>query len=511
MKNNGLETTGCLASSLSPFDVGSRAQLFVDRVLVGEAQGMSWTQHPGRKHPANPLVRADRPWEGWRLEIFGSVLYDEQEKQFKMWYLADAHGVEGYCAHPFFTCYATSSDGVHWEKPLVGTLASKSGRPHNAVAFVHLASVIKEVDEPDPVRRYKMIARLWLGKPGGYHTFVSPDGLHWTRHSEEPISPWADVITGFWDHRRQLYVAFPKMHDAQWRGHKRRLFYTITSSDFCHWSKPVLSWTTDLRDDAGVLARLERVRPILDRPDDPALMRTEYYGIGVYPAESCTLGFPWVLTINNDARWGNHEGPQEIQLAVSRDLVHWERPFRTPVIGHGQLDQWDASYQVTAARAIDVGDEVWLYYAGANYTHGTPALYRTEFETGESTGRTTRFTSSIGLVTWKRDRFVSVDGPAEGGTLTTVPVRFEGDRLEINARTAENGSVVVELCDAVGRPIEEFAPSNAFIGDALRHVVTFGGQSDVSRLSGAPVVLRFVLHNAELYSFAFRLGGAGQR
>ncbi len=43
-------------------------------------------------------------------------------------------------------------------------------------------------------------------------------------------------------------------------------------------------------------------------------MRTEYYGIGVYPAESCTLAFPWVFTINNNARWGNHEGPEEIHL-----------------------------------------------------------------------------------------------------------------------------------------------------------------------------------------------------
>lgn len=39
-----------------------------------------------------------------------------------------------------------------------------------------------------------------------------------------------------------------------------------------------------------------------------------------------------IFTLNNNARWGNHEGPQEVRLAVSRDLFHWERPFRTPVI-----------------------------------------------------------------------------------------------------------------------------------------------------------------------------------
>jgi hypothetical protein len=278
----------------------------------------------------------------------------------------------------------------------------------------------------------------------------------------------------------------------------------MTSEDFVHWSAPVLSWTTDARDDAGSFARIEQVRPLLDRPDNPEVMRTEYYGIGVYPAESCTIGFPWILTINNDARWGNNEGPEEIQLAVSRDLLHWERPFRTPVIEIGELDRWDASFHTTASQAIRVGDEIRLYYGGANYTHGTPAVYRETFEDGASTGRKTRYGAGIGLVTWKLDRFVSVDGPAEGGVLTTIPVVFEGNRLEINARTRAGGAVVVELCDAAGRPVEDFGASDPFRGDDLRHVVTFAGREPVSALARSPVVLRFRLQNAELYSFAFR-------
>ncbi len=142
------------------------------------------------------------------------------------------------------------------------------------------------------------------------------------------------MITGFWDEQRQLYVAFPKQGRV-WRGRERRLFTTITSKDFKEWSEPVLSWKTGLRDDAGSLARIERVRSMLDRSDNPEVMRTEFYGMGFYPAESCTIGFPWVFTINNGGRYGNHEGPMEIQLVVSRDLVNWERPFRTPVIEHG--------------------------------------------------------------------------------------------------------------------------------------------------------------------------------
>jgi hypothetical protein len=487
---------------VSPFDVGNRAQLFVDRVLVRESQRVWFTQHPGKKHPANPLVKADQPWEGWRIEVFGSVIYDEQEKLFKMWYLAEPGGpASGYFDDPNVTCYATSSDGIHWQKPLVGTLPAKNGKPHNAVAYIHQASVLKDMNDSDPLRRYKCIG--WSSQPPGYNTFVSPDGLTWKLHNTTPIAPGMDVLTGFWDAGRRMYVAFPKTHGLVWRGQGRRVFSTIVSKDFVHWSAPVLAWTTDLRDDAGSLARIEQVRPVLDRPDNPQLMRTEYYGIGVYPAESCTIGFPWVFTVNNEARWGNQEGPEEIQLAVSRDLINWERPFRTPVIAIGELDRWDASYHTCTASAIRYGDEIRLYYGGANYTHGSPCLYRTHFDDGTPTGRQTKQTASIGLVTWKLDRFVSADGPADGGVLTTVPVKFTGKRLEINAATKPGGSVVVELCDAAGKPLPGFS-SDPFSGDNLRHVVTFQGRSDVAHLAGKPVVLRLHLKNAEFYSFAFR-------
>jgi hypothetical protein len=71
---------------VSPFDVGNRAQLFVDNVLVRETERVTVTPHPAEKHPKNPLMRADRPWEGWMIALYGSVMYDQEDKIFKMWY-----------------------------------------------------------------------------------------------------------------------------------------------------------------------------------------------------------------------------------------------------------------------------------------------------------------------------------------------------------------------------------------------------------------------------------------
>ncbi|MFN0199048.1 MAG: SGNH/GDSL hydrolase family protein, partial [Planctomycetaceae bacterium] len=485
----------------SPFNVGREAQLFVDRILVRDSDRVWFTQHKGRKHPDNPVLKPELPWEGWRCEIFGSVLFDEQEQIFKMWYLPEEGPNGAYFDDPNVTCYAVSKDGVHWEKPLVGTLQAKNGEPHNAVAHIHQASVIKDLNDPDPARRYKCIG--WSSQPAGYNTFASPDGLNWTLVSGQPIAPGGDVMTGYWDEGRKLYVAFPKIHPLT-RGHNRRQFGTIFSPDFAYWSKPVLSFTVDLRDDVGTFARLEQVRPILDRTDHPQLMRTEYYGIGAYTAESCTLAFPWIFSINNNARYGNHEGPEEIQLAVSRDLINWERPFRTPVIDIGQLDEWDASYHTTASTALRVGDEIRLYYSGANYTHGTPVLYRTQFEDGKSTGRKEKYSAAIGLVTWPLDRFVSADAGSDGGVLTTVPIRYSGNRLEINAAVKPEGHILVELLDGAGQPFESLPQSEPITGDDLRHVVRFNGRTDVAPYRGKPVTLRFTMKNAELYSFAFR-------
>ena len=479
-----------IAHASSPFDVGGRAQLFVDQVVVRSADNVAFTLHPAKKHPKNPLVKADRPWEGWRLEIYGSVIYDEDERIFKMWYIGEA---PGYFPN-YATLYATSKDGIAWEKPLVGTIPCPKAAKHNAVADACLlASVIKDQADPDPARRYKMIC--WIQAPPGYQTMVSPDGLHWTRLSKEAICPEGDVITGYYDRMRQLYVAFPKL-GATVMGHNRRCFWLITSRDFATWTKPELVFAPDLRDDAGSLARIEEVRPVLDVPDDPKLMRTEFYGIGAYQAESCTLAFPWVFTINNEARYGNQEGPSELQLAVSRDLVHWERPFRVPCVPRGRIAEWDCGFFTCAAEAIRVGDEIRLYYGSSNYTHGTPCLYR-----AEGTGRHTRFNASIGLATWKLDRFVSVDAPAAGGALTTVPIVFSGKRLELNAATKKDGSVVVEILDMAGRVL---ARSRAFTGDDLRHTATWTRKVDIGAMGGKPVALRFRLKSAELYSFAFR-------
>jgi len=477
-------------------DVGSQSQLFVDQQAVYEARGISFTPHAARKHPANPLVTADQPWEGWYVTAFGgTVLFDPTEKQFKMWYRAP--GNPEYFEHGGI-CYAVSRDGLHWEKPHVGTIEVRNGKPHNVVSPWLSPSVFLDADEQEPTRRYKMVC---FDKNRGYMTQYSADGLHWTegRVPFLPISYVDDVISAFRDRRTGQFVALPKMSTPVF-GRLRRSIYSSTSFDFEHWSKIEPALFADRRDDLGSLARIERARPVLNYPDNENVIRTEFYGSGAYAAESCVIGFPWVFTISTNVPGKrNQEGPIEVQLAVTRDLERWERPFRTPVIAPGGPNEWDCGMILTASQALDVGDEVWMYYGGTNYTHGAPILYGDRLDE-----RGTTYTGSIGLAVWQRDRFVSADASSDGGTLTTVPLKFSGDYLEINGRTQPGGEIRVELVDAGGRALADFEPSVSLNGDELRHRVVFGGQGDLRSLQGRTVCLRFHLRTAELFAFAFR-------
>ncbi len=505
---NTVSTASVERTPLSPsgaLDIGNRAQLFIDQQAVYSTGRIVFTQHAARKHPLNPLVKADQPWEGWRINVYGSVLFDEEEKIFKMWYMGNASE-----AFPHFaTHYAISRDGVKWEKPLVGTVKKSGLARHNAVLeYCQIASVTKDLAELDPARRYKMIEWSHAGegrtKPvGGPHALVSPDGLNWTRLSTENIFRSNDVVTAYYDTRLKKHVAFPKLSTPV-RGGVRRCFGVTATDNLLKWPDPRLVFQPDLRDDAGTLSRIGPVRTLLDVPDDPAVMRTEYYGLGVYQAESCVIGFPWIFSINNNARFPtdrtrNHEGPCEIQLATSRDLQAWERPFRTPVIPLGEPGAWDCGFLTTASQAFRHQDQILLYYGGGNYTHGNPVLY----DEYRGTERGMKYTASIGVATWPLDRFVSVDGGSEGGVLTTVPLHFTGRRLELNV-AALKGRVNVELLDSTGKPLAGFGKSDPISTDLIRTTVTWKGQDELSQFAGKSLTLRFELRNAELYSFAFR-------
>ena len=95
------------------------------------------------------------------------VWYDPSDRLFKMWYMG------GYCAS---TCYATSKDGIHWDKP---NLDVRPGSNIVDPAARDSTTVWLDLQEKNPARRYKF-ARYYKDRAWTQSLHFSPDGIHWS-------------------------------------------------------------------------------------------------------------------------------------------------------------------------------------------------------------------------------------------------------------------------------------------------------------------------------------------
>jgi hypothetical protein len=98
-------------------------QLFVDLDHVESMDNVRQVFHSAEKHPDNPVIRKVKPWEEDR-GTWGSVIFDEEDKVFKAWYGGKSgrqkESRPGSLSDCHVLCYATSQDGVHWDRPALG-------------------------------------------------------------------------------------------------------------------------------------------------------------------------------------------------------------------------------------------------------------------------------------------------------------------------------------------------------------------------------------------------------
>ena len=106
------------------------------------------------------------------------------------------------------------------------------------------------------------------------------------------------------------------------------------------------------------------------------------------------------------------------------------------------------------------------------------------------------------------DGFSSLNGPYAGGEATTKVISFDGDELRVNYATSAAGRIKMEIQDEKGNPVKgyELDRFDELIGDEIDRKVSWGGVSSVSALSGKNVRLRFVLSDADLFSYKFQPG-----
>jgi hypothetical protein len=114
-------------------------------------------------------------------------------------------------------------------------------------------------------------------------------------------------------------------------------------------------------------------------------------------------------------------------------------------------------------------------------------------------------TNRVELYTLRTDGFVSVNAPYAGGELLTKPLRFTGNRLILNFATSAIGGIHVAIEDETGEPIPGFTRKECveIIGNEIEREVAWKDGNALRALAGRPVRLRFLMRDADLFSFQF--------
>lgn len=513
-----------LAADVVELRPGMR-QLFLDDTLVEQATQLRSKLHSPEKRGA--VLKPDTLADGNRIQTYGTVpMWIPDEQVFKLIYMA----FPPESADEIGAALAISKDGLHWEKPVLNQGITVRGSDRNNRIFVDrelrwgdnaLWNVIYDPDDQDPARRYKGL----LGAIGRQPVF-SRDGIHWAKSSSPRILS-GDTSTLTYDPERKRFLAFVKGQNAFGRAANVSI-----SDDFINWSVPQPCFGADENDQPLAVDQIRRrihdrrlALPLFVDPD-PALgfrppdqyiptWRAECYTFAAFPYEGIYIGLPMLYYPTGQAlpQRNNTDGFDVIQLAMSRDLVHWTRVGeRQAFLGPSPIDRglvgvFDRQEIIPPSRPLLVGDELWFYYTGfkarippyslnPDGSSRDPATLTEEEQADLADGW-----SAICLATLRRDGFVSWDGGQDGGSLLTRPMKFTGKSLWFNL-DARDGDAQVEILDESGTPLADFAGEKAarVAGNGVRLPVKFSSAADLSNFAGRVVRLRIHLRSASLYA-----------
>lgn len=476
--------------------IGSERQLFLDdQWLISSMENVSILVHqPVRKELSDIRNRA---WEGAGSK-FHTVIYDPIRKVYVMYYVATpGENITPWNTKNMNVCYLESKDGIHWPyRPL--HLHEWGGSKENNIV-VRLAMNFNPFLDSNPAcrleERYKAISN-----GAGDHemkAWTSADGIHWTvKNDGKPVygSNTANAFDSqniaFWSVKEKKYVAYYRVWDP--RGF--RSVERAVSSDFIHWTK-------------------ERM---IDVPKEslPKIGHGEFYTNQIQPyyrAPQIYIGFP--------ARYNDNGITESFKLLPEQE----ERAIRMKVNPRfGTVTPDSIFFASRDGYNFQLSNDVFLspglktlynWGYGDNYIgHGIVETDSLEEDEGRELSFYASESSFTGYdlrcrrYTLRIDGFCSLHAKTKPGIVVTQPLTFKGKELSINIATSGYGSAFVEICGMDGKPISGFFKKDCDIiyGDTLDRRVSWHGSKDVSSLCGKPVILKFYLCEADLYSLIFK-------
>jgi hypothetical protein len=408
--------------------------------------------------------------------------------RFHMWYAGCSGPQVNYAGRErsrWSICYATSADGVAWEKPDLGLVEFNGSRRNNIVDFPAAAehncafALLHEPEDPDPARRFKMVfeavtrdpvRRGKLGTAVYWGAAFSPDGLRWTLSPANPAGTSFEM-SGLTRHRGLYYV---NGHQPSWaHGPVRaRRLCTFVSGDFERWS-PVSAMGLDRAGD--------QTGPSTEA--DVNCHEEVHLGATLWNRGNVILGVfgLWHGHPSRDRRLVS----MDLGLAVSHDAIH----FREPVPGfplvvareqHGSVVGL-APALVQGQGMLNHGDRTLLWYSNWRGVEG----------------------NGVFMNSWPRDRlgmlkpFRLISGPpgcldpgapyAPRAVSTPVEVLDGRAPVRVNASgLGRHSRLRIGLLDRAFRPVPGFSGADAALvkADALAAPVRWPGGDALAKQLG---------------------------
>lgn len=473
--------------------------ILADRDLVDHSENSIRRFCPIEKHPV-PVLVPDMPWEGVQADgmveslqdpFYSTVLHDPSEHVFRCWYRPLNRYLSGCFQPPYANqeskvCYAISKDGTHWEKPNVGQVLFQGAYDNNMLRLAdesftgpsitaETLSTVFPYSRRNSDVRFAATAHERSDDPvyaKGITVCFSSDGVRWRMHYPPVLPLHGDCHTISWDPGNQCFLLTTRCHQHKTLCHRwgrpwKRHIALSKSRDLFHWTPPVTVLEADDED-----------------PED-----TQLYMMHIVPYGHAYLGQLLMLY--------THEMILEDQLALSRDLVNWQRVGeRQPFLERGPEGSWDSEH-VTISNNPPYPEKGRLrFWYGGKCTPHYQAGY-----------------GALGTGTLRQDGFVCWEAGEKEGVVTTIPFLAPETQLALNVN-ATGGEVRVEVVDENGAPIAGCSRGDCspIHGDHIRVPVQFkAGAPDHSprenlfRFEGR-VRFRFYLKNAKLY--ALKASGA---
>jgi len=484
-------------------------------------QLVTWRVEEGEPDRRNPLLEPSMPWDSGGIMAHGTVLRDPIDGLWKAWQVSTPgeeklDGLKAVHEHQRRLTYLESKDGVNWYRPLLPFVRWPGHDRTNILldldsggTSVYASVFVDPANTALPYEMFVMRGPLYGGQkenkvghlPGpterlGTYRYRSKDGKDW-KVVEGPIHPsvggGGDVSFVYREADGSFvsyFKSYPKAregdrlipYDNNPRGGLRSVSRR-TSPDGSNWGGEQLVLTRDWRDPD--YAQFLEICPV--QVDGGYVAFVNYYDAVIQTM--C------------------------LQMAASRDGIHWWRPDRRPALPNPPLGDYGGGMIWQMHHPVVENGTMYVYYAGSEGIHGE--IHDTRLQPQIAVGNervsgiqkpTLPFNTALCRASWQFDRLWALAPSAGGATLgeaVTHPGKVAGAQLAVNVHVKSGGMLQAELLDAAGQPVRGFSADDCkpVTGDHRRVVFQWRGGATAP---AAAVRTRFVLKRAFLYGYVWK-------